>query len=219
MGRGSRQSGATETVALSKALSFLLRHGAKENGVAMSSDGWVRVADALTWANRGASKYDEDAVRVVVRDNDKQRFSLREGSDGALEIRANQGHSIASIEVQMAELTAETAPERALHGTYAKAWPLIRAGGLSKMSRQHIHLARGMPGESGVISGMRGSCELLIWVDVRRAIASGIRFFESSNGVLLTGGVDGVLPPEYIVEVVDRRTGRAIALGDDASET
>lgn len=41
-----------------------------------------------------------------------------------------------------------------LHGTTPDAWEKIKAsGGLSKMKRNHIHLARGRPGIPGVGSG------------------------------------------------------------------
>ena len=208
----------SEEVQFSKSLSYLLRHGAQKEGVAMSEDGWVRVTDALAWANGRESKFNEEMVRAVVRNNEKQRFSLRDGSDGALEIRANQGHSVANVEVEMTPLTVETAPERAVHGTYNAAWPQIRTGGLNKMTRQHIHLARALPGESGVISGMRSSCQRLVWVDVRRAIAAaGIPFFESSSGVLLTPGIDGVLPA-YKSQSVRRSCSWAFAMREGSTD-
>ena len=195
---------------LSRGLTKVLRHRAQQDGVAITADGWVRVAEALAWVNRSLQQsFDVEMVRAVVSANDKQRFALREGSDGVLEIRANQGHSMLGIAVDLVELTAESAPSFVVHGTYYKAWPSIRVNGLSKMARQHVHLARGLPGESGVISGMRASCELLIWVDVRRAIAAGVRFFESSNGVILT---EATVLPEFFHEAIDRLRGAAIPL-------
>jgi len=38
--------------------------------------------------------------------------------------------------------------------------------GLCKMSRTNIHMAADLPGDSGVISGMRGSCEVVIEVNI-----------------------------------------------------
>mmetsp|Transcript_29169 Transcript_29169/g.71668 ORF Transcript_29169/g.71668 Transcript_29169/m.71668 type:complete len:292 (-) Transcript_29169:455-1330(-) len=206
-------------VTLSKALSRLLRHAAQQEGVSITADGWVRVSDALRWANsgKGGGRFNEATLRAVVADNGKQRFSLRDGRNG-LEIRANQGHSMSGITVDMVELDAATCPALAVHGTYFKAWAAIRDGGLSKMRRQHIHLARKLPGASGVISGMRSSCELMVWVDVRRAITAGVKFFESSNGVILTEGVDGVLPPAFFAKAVDR-SGHPVPLAPPPSAT
>ena len=201
-------------VTLSKALSRLLRHAARDDGVPISSNGWVSVHDALAWTNwksgRGSAAFDEAAVQSVVANNEKQRFSLRQGTRG-LDVRANQGHSMSGITVDMVLLTAATTPAHAVHGTYFKSWEAIRKVGLSKMARQHIHLAKALPGESGVISGMRASCQLLVWVDVHAAIAAGIDFYESSNGVILTEGVNGVVSPQFFHSVLDRKTGASVS--------
>ncbi|CAN0420353.1 unnamed protein product, partial [Ectocarpus sp. 13 AM-2016] len=42
------------------------------------------------------------------------------------------------------------------------------------MNRTHIHFAAGLPGESGVISGMRKACKVLIYVDVAAAMSDGV---------------------------------------------
>lgn len=52
----------------------------------------MNVGDILSLP-KGCGHTEED-VRRVVRDNDKQRFTLKEGDDGILLIRANQGHSM-----------------------------------------------------------------------------------------------------------------------------
>ena len=76
------------------------------------------------------------------------------------------------------------------------------------MARHHIHLAQGLIGERGVISGMRHTAELFVWVNVHEAISSGIRFFRSANGVLLCDGTvgvdgsgDGCLPSSFFTVV------------------
>jgi hypothetical protein len=53
--------------------------------------------------------------------------------------------------------------------------------------------ARGLLGEKGVVSGMRTNTEVYVWVNVHAAMDSGIRFFESENGVLLCEGFDGLV--------------------------
>ena len=93
-----------------------------------------------------------------------------------------------------------------IHGTNEKAWKLIAKdpNGLSRMSRNHIHFATGLLGDDGVISGMRGSCSVLIYVDLEKALHDGIKFFKSENGVVLTEGVkeEGRLPKDYFGKVV-----------------
>lgn len=46
-------------------------------------------------------------------------------------------------------------PTEAVHGSYLSKWSSIQVQGLSRMKRTHIHLASGLPGEDGVISGER----------------------------------------------------------------
>ncbi len=54
------------------------------------------------------------------------------------------------------------------------------------MARNHIHFAPGMPTEEGVISGMRGTCDIYIQIDMEAAVKDGIKFYISSNNVILT---------------------------------
>ena len=77
--------------------------------------------------------------------------------------------------------------------------------GLSKMKRNHIHLAQGKGGKD-VISGMRRSSQVFIYIDVDRAIAAGIKFELSNNGVVLTEGDErGFLPARFFQKVEDAK--------------
>ena len=77
--------------------------------------------------------------------------------------------------------------------------------GLSKMKRNHIHLAQGKGGKD-VISGMRRSSQIFIYIDVDRAIAAGIKFELSDNGVVLTEGDErGFLPVRFFQKVEDAK--------------
>ncbi len=70
------------------------------------------------------------------------------------------------------------------------------------MGRNHIHMAKGHKGE--VISGMRGSCDIYIQIDMEKAIADGITFYISENDVILSAGIEGVIPASYFKEVTDK---------------
>ena len=48
---------------------------------------------------------------------------------------------------------------------------------------------------------MRTNCDLVIYVNTAAAMRDGARFFQSTNGVILTQGFTGQLPPRYISEV------------------
>ena len=84
------------------------------------------------------------------------------------------------------------------------------------MNRQHVHMAPGLPGDidpvSGkrIVSGMRYDCDTIIRVDVVRAMRKyGLKFFRSSNGVILCpGDQNGAIPPDCLtVERMDQATG------------
>lgn len=60
-------------------------------------------------------------------------------------------------------------------------------------------------GGGNVISGMRNSADVVIEVDVVRAMTDGIPFYISANGVVLTpGNAEGAVPPEYFLRISRR---------------
>ncbi|XP_028665539.1 tRNA 2'-phosphotransferase 1 [Erpetoichthys calabaricus] len=201
-GRGMRQHRnqvQDPDVKLSKALSFVLRHGAAEVGLNMSPDGFVFVDDLLSLPRFRCHSI-EDLQRVV-ETNDKQRYAMCPHPDsGRLQIRANQGHSIPveHLELTPIHTSSEDVPVTAVHGTYLRNWNAIQSHGLSRMNRTHIHLAPGLPGQGQVVSGMRKDCDLAIFVDLQQALKDGIPFFWSANRVILTpGNSEGLIPPLY----------------------
>ena len=89
-----------------------------------------------------------------------------------------------------------------IHGTYEEAWGLIKASALDRMGRNEINMAVGLPEDPEVKSGVRNSIEVLIHIDVARAMAAGIPFFRSANNVICS---PGPIPPEFFAHVVRRR--------------
>lgn len=204
--RNPRKSSG-HSVQLSKALSYILRHGAAKEGLEMS-EGFVFVDDLLKL--RQFKKYSEDDVKRVVADNDKKRFALRNDPvTNRLQIRANQGHTMQVDDLELDPITDHTETSVVVHGTYRDCWPQIKAQGLSKMSRNHIHFAPGEPGKEGVISGMRRSCEVLIFINLEKAISDGFKFYRSANNVILCpGNEQGFLPSRYFQRVVQTRPSK-----------
>jgi 2'-phosphotransferase len=151
-------------------------------------------------------------------------------------IRANQGHSIkVDTEGLLIPITQEAGniPETVVHGTDDRAWSLIlKSGGLRRMGRNHIHFASGLPtgfkaldsstdpttGEkesAPVISGMRKNSSILIYIDINAALATGIKFFVSENGVILTEGNDeGFLSYEFFKRVESRKKDGGVLMSD-----
>lgn len=56
---------------------------------------------------------------------------------------------------------------------------------------------------------MRATCDIYIQIDMEAAIKEGIKFYISSNNVILTEGVDGVLSPKFFKKVI-RKNGELL---------
>ena len=200
---------------MSRTLTYILRHGAKKEGVEITADGYVSMKNLLRFPNLSHLKQEE--VLEIVRTCPKQRFHAEQRGGGEWWLRANQGHSFSSSEVKL-NLTPLTDPllyPFAVHGTYKQHWNSIKLSGLSRMSRQHIHIAIGEYGDGQVISGMRSTSQLLIYINLAKAMLDGIEFYVSDNDVILTEGVNGgYLPPQYFIKVVDAQSGRLVTLDD-----
>jgi 2'-phosphotransferase len=150
-------------------------------------------------------------------------------------IRANQGHSIkVDVEGLLTPITEEAGnvPETVVHGTDDRAWSLIlKSGGLRRMGRNHMHFASGLPTgfkalaidtasaeekeAAPVISGMRKNSSVLVYIDVKAALAAGIKFYVSENGVILTeGNEQGALSYEFFKRVESRKKDGGVLMSD-----
>ncbi|KXH25512.1 Tpt1/KptA family RNA 2'-phosphotransferase [Colletotrichum nymphaeae SA-01] len=187
-GRRGGGGGQPREVLVSKALSKLLRHQAENAGLKLDEGGYAPLDKVLAYGPIKSLKVTFSDIRAAVTTSDKQRFALKLNDKAAAEtseelstepsdwlIRANQGHS---IKVESAglltpiTLEAGNVPAVVVHGTYFAFWKQIEAsGGLKRMGRNHVHFATGLPGdEKGVVSGMRKDAEVLVYVDVERAL-------------------------------------------------
>lgn len=157
----------------------------------------------------------QDDVCAEVASNAKQRFALRTDEEGRLYIRANQGHSIPVPGLELRPIESAELFPTVVHGTYRRHLDaILSSGGLSPMGRMHVHFARGLPDESGVISGMRHSCDVLIYLDLAAAMRDGVPFFVSANEVILSPGAGEppLVASRYFSRIVDARTGDEISL-------
>lgn len=124
-------------------------------------------------------------------------------------IRASQEHSLQDLDTeQMMEQIKDISKfPCVVHGTFMKFWPSIRTEGLKKMSRNHIHFATGYPQDQTAISG---SCQVFIELYLEKATKDEMKFFLSSNGVMLSSSRHNrVISPKYFKKVINRE-GRAL---------
>merc|ERR1711963_1070591 len=202
---------AKDRVRLSKALSWLLRHNAEKEGFVFLEGGFLPVQEVLKHKRFRGGGYTLEDVQAVVAECPKQRFSLKTSQEGALLIRANQGHSISTVEVDLEEVVDPSQTPVVIHGTYLRNWDAIKAGGLSRMTRNHIHFSAGEAGQDGVISGMRKTADLKIYMDMSKALGAGLRFFRSANNVILSpGDSNGIISPEFFSKVKNVKTNQII---------
>lgn len=187
---------------LSRFLSKVLRHQGPAMGFRIGTDGYLSVDEFLACPSIRSQRYTLEDIRKVVNNNDKQRFNLVERR-GRWYIRANQGHSFPVPDLDLTPITDAAEYPNVLHGTYFHCLGSILRDGLSKMSRTQIHLTTGEYGSKGVISGMRQSAQVLIYIDLEAALRDGLKFYVSANGVILTPGDNqGYLRPQYFRQVV-----------------
>eukprot|EP00644_Phytophthora_capsici_P018401 jgi/Phyca11/556568/estExt2_Genewise1Plus.C_PHYCAscaffold_910082 len=194
-------------VRLSKTLAYALRHGAEELHLDMRPSGFVPLGQLL--ALPLFQTFTEQQVEEVVRTNAKKRFSMTTDESGAVKfIRANQGHTIQLVQDEelLTPLEDPNSIDKCVHGTYLKFWESIWTTGLSKMQRNHIHFAEREVTDEEVVSGMRSNCNLLLYVDFPMAVRDGMKFYKSSNNVVLSPGMEetGVIDRRYFLRAVKR---------------
>ncbi|XP_021280584.1 tRNA 2'-phosphotransferase 1 isoform X2 [Herrania umbratica] len=206
-GRGGGSGGDDKIDALGRLLTRILRHRATELNLNMRSDGYVKVQDLLklnlkTFANIPLRSHTVDDIKEAVSKDNKQRFSLLE-ENGELLIRANQGHTVTIVESEslLKQILSADEVQLCVHGTYKRNLESILESGLKRMKRLHVHFSSGLPTDGEVISGMRRDVNVLIFLNVRKALEEGMKLYISDNKVILTEGFDGVVPAKYFEKI------------------
>lgn len=182
---------ASGDIHLSKSLAKLLRHDATKRGLTLTRDGYANVDDILRLS--GFSNYDEDDIAAIVDNDNKGRFARRYAG-GYMQVKATQGHSIGLSHHDLEPITHASQARSVMHGTRERNMDSIRKSGISKMNRDHIHFAPGFDAKSGIPS----KCDMVIEIDIEKALRDGIKFYKSENGVILSpGDGNGCIPTKY----------------------
>ncbi|AZJ33683.1 putative RNA 2'-phosphotransferase [Tenacibaculum mesophilum] len=174
------------TKRISKFLSLILRHQPEKIGLKLDINGWASIEELLNKSSNNGVTFTKDELEFIVKNNDKQRFSLNENQT---KIRANQGHSLKNVTIVT---ETKTPPPFLYHGTVAKFIPSIKENGLQKMSRQHVHLSSDV--ETAKKVGSRRGKPIILTVQSGVMHKKNYEFFLSENGVWLTN----LVPTEFI---------------------
>lgn len=174
-------------------LTWLLRHGAAQQGLVMDAAGFVSVAELCAHL-----RLPEPELAQILAQDQKSRFE-RQGE----RVRAAQGHSVALGSVTLDGLEASWArcssSDLLWHGTHPDAARGIAREGILPMARTHVHLATHP--DSPV--GRRAGVSVLLGVSPQALANAGLTVYLSPNGVALVRRV----PPDSVVAV----RGRAAA--------
>ena len=165
---------------LSKFLSFVLRHKPETLGLKIDKNGWINIDELLEKMQAVGKAASLEEIELVVQTNDKQRFTIDTEKN---RIRANQGHSI-KVDLGLQE---RTPPAILYHGTAYKNVQDIRAKGLKKMKRQHVHLSKDVHIAKSV--GSRHGVPTVLKIDCLGMLEDGHKFYLSKNNVWLTNDV------------------------------
>jgi 2'-phosphotransferase len=191
----------------------------------MDQCGWVSVIDLLQVPSlqRFGCEYTDvigEANAADIGDrSSKQRLEMK-CEDGIDFVRACQGHS---LRLDFDELLETITPastswvEHGLHGTFRRNMDSIIAEGLdvkysassSGRSRAHIHFAISID-DSRENAGVRGGTDIVVVCDLGQMYNAGMIVYRSRNNVILTPGLDGCVPPEFITEIYSRSTGEVL---------
>ncbi|KAF8621871.1 hypothetical protein AX15_007429 [Amanita polypyramis BW_CC] len=198
----------------------LLLHHAEVQQLTMRRDGYVCVQDLLCHPQlHGITFW---SLEDIIKTDKRQTFQLLyEPSHpatlspaGSWWIRVNQSRSPAHVEVDLQRILKVSEIPMAVHGTTFEAWKLIAKQGLSRMGGNYIHLAQG-EGGACITNGILDSSQVLIYIDVARAMQAGIKFYLASSGTILTrGNENGFLEPSYFkkAEMIRVRTNQICSM-------
>lgn len=154
---------------VSKRLSFLLRHCQEPLYIALEG-GWANVRTILQALNINR----ETLEKIVVNDA-KGRYAFDYTGQ---KIRANQGHSIPGVVVEMEQTEP---PELLYHGTATRFLDEIMREGLKPMRRQYVHISSDF--ETAVNVGSRHGQPVVLEIRAKEFVADGNKLFCSANGV------------------------------------
>lgn len=176
---------------ISKYLSYILRHNPGSVGLRLDCNGYVSTSLLIEAINKSEDNnikdLDFDTLKFIVDTDEKQRYSFKErGYDDYALIRANQGHSIAGLEIYFEKVNP---PEELYHGTSKENYAKIKeSGAIKPMSRLKVHLSSSL--DTAFSVGKRHGDPVVLGIDTRAMQKDGIEFYISENKVFLVNRVD-----------------------------
>lgn len=176
--------------AISKEISYALRHRPEEFGLALDEQGFVEIDELLSVLNtkelsRNVTRKDLEAI---IEQSEKKRHEIVGNR-----IRAIYGHST----VQRIMEESAVPPSILYHGTSPEAVAKILVDGIRPMGRQYAHLSADI--ETALSVGSRHAKKpVLLKIDAANAHKNGVTFYRGNDKVWLADFV----PADYVTESI-----------------
>ena len=169
---------------VSKTMSWMLRHCQEPRYIDLKG-GWASAPDILAALKKKYPDVTINTIEQIVAKDEKGRYSF--DSTGT-KIRANQGHSIPGVVIEM---EAPEPPEFLYHGTATRFLDTIMKDGLKPMTRQFVHISPDY--ETAVKVGSRHGKPVVLKIRAKDFVDDGNELYRSSNDVWQARCV----PPAY----------------------
>lgn len=176
----------SDYTALSKEISYALRHAPEEYGLTLDEQGWVLVKDLID-ALKKREKYSDLTLQDIadmIQASEKKRHQLVDDR-----IRALYGHSTE----EKIRKDAVQPPDVLYHGTAHKFLQKILEQGLIPKDRQYVHLSQDQ--EMAITVGKRRDTDpVVLRIDAVTAWKDGIKFYHGNETIWLADEI----PAKYI---------------------
>ncbi|RLE53702.1 MAG: RNA 2'-phosphotransferase [Candidatus Methanomethylicota archaeon] len=186
---------------LSKLMSAILRHIAKDIGLNVTKDGWVSISEMVSkikqWKPENYSWVENEHVVAIAEVDAKGRFEVSGGL-----IRARYGHTM-DVEIPLPE---DNEVSVLYHGTSSSNLKDIMEQGIKPMERRKVHLTSSL--EEALESARRKGIDVVILeVDARKLRSKGYKTLKAGKHVYVTDYV----PPDCIRKMPRAKIAKLIA--------
>ena len=103
-----------------------------------------------------------------------------------LHIRAQNGHGyVTPVRIKDAEVSPNDLPNEFTHCSLRVNLADILLRGVEAKSGQYVHLIDRVPAPGECIPGMRGECDVTIFIDTKFAASLGVKFYRAENRMFM----------------------------------
>ncbi len=186
-------------LALSKLMSYLLRHDPASVGLKMDREGWVSISELVKaikerWRNAHLYRWvREEHVIAIASLDPKGRFEIKNGF-----IRARYGHN-KKLEIAI-EYEEDRQSVLLYHGTSSRVLRSILSEGIKPMNRMFVHLSTSLK-DACEVGKRHDHNPIVLVIDANCLRKQGIAIYLASKSVRIAKYV----PPQCISKVVSCR--------------